>query len=228
MTGTRLFSVWDYLVFAVMLLASAVIGIYAALTGGRQRTANEFHLGDRRVNILPVALSMMVTLKSAVSVIGSPGEVYVYNAMYAWFAVTTCISSFLAIRWILPIYMRLNLTSIYEYFEMRFNRAMRLSGSLVYSLQTLLYMGIVLYTPATALNAVTGIDLWTVVMSTGAVCIFYSTVGGIKAVLWADTLQALVIVSGLMAVIVKGTIDVGGVDEVIRRGVEGNRIYFTE
>ncbi|XP_072179251.1 sodium-coupled monocarboxylate transporter 2-like [Diadema setosum] len=89
-------------------------------------------------------------------------------------------------------------------------------------------MGVVLYAPATALNAVTGTDLWTAVMSTGAVCIFYSTVGGIKAGLWADSLQAVVIVGSLIAIIVKGTIDVGGVDEVIRRGLEGNRIYFTE
>ncbi|XP_071480946.1 sodium-coupled monocarboxylate transporter 2-like, partial [Diadema antillarum] len=228
MTDARQFSVWDYVVFAAMLLASAAIGVYAALTGGRQRTADEFLLGDRKVNILPVALSMTVSFISAISVIGSPGDVYVYNIMYGWVAVTLCIGSFLAIRWFLPIYMRLNVTSIYEYLDMRFNRAMRLSASLLYSLQLLLYMGIVLYTPATALNAVTGMDLWTAVMSTGAVCIFYSTVGGIKAVLWADSLQALVIVGGLIAIIVKGTIDVGGVDEVIRRGVEGNRIYFTE
>ncbi|XP_071496321.1 sodium-coupled monocarboxylate transporter 2-like [Diadema antillarum] len=89
-------------------------------------------------------------------------------------------------------------------------------------------MGVVLYAPATALNAVTGTDLWTAVMSTGAVCIFYSTLGGIKAGLWADSLQAVVIVGSLIAIIVKGTIDVGGVDEVIRRGLEGDRIYFTE
>ncbi|XP_072179252.1 sodium-coupled monocarboxylate transporter 1-like [Diadema setosum] len=136
MAGARQFSMWDYLVFAAMLLASAAIGVYAALTGGRQRTTDEFLLGDRKVNIFPVAFSMTLSFVSAISVIGTPGDVYVYNTMYGWLAVTLCIGAILAVRWLLPIYMRLNLTSIYEYFEMRFNRAMRLSGSVVYSIQT--------------------------------------------------------------------------------------------
>ena len=52
--------------------------------------------------------------------------------------------------------------------------------------------------------------------------------GGIKAVVWTDTLQICIMVLGVVAVIVKGCIDVGGIDEVWRRGVEGNRIVFLE
>eukprot|EP00057_Strongylocentrotus_purpuratus_P016284 XP_011670758.1 PREDICTED: sodium-coupled monocarboxylate transporter 2-like [Strongylocentrotus purpuratus] len=89
-------------------------------------------------------------------------------------------------------------------------------------------MGIVMYAPALTLNAVTGFSLWACVLSTGVVCIFYTTVGGIKAVLWTDTLQAVVIMIGIIAFIIKGTMEVGGLEKVWEITKEGNRVHFRE
>lgn len=63
---------------------------------------------------------------------------------------------------------------------MRFNRAVRLCGSLVFMFQMTLYMGIVLYAPALALEAVTGLSRWGAIVSVGAVCTLYTALGGIK------------------------------------------------
>ncbi|XP_071493672.1 sodium/iodide cotransporter-like, partial [Diadema antillarum] len=222
----RHFGAWDYVVFALMLLVSAAIGVYSALSGGRQKTANEFLLGNRNMGIIPVSMSIMVSFISAISVIGTPGEIYMYDTMFLWGVIAYILPNLLLVRLFMPLFFKLNITSVYEYLELRYNRAVRSCGTAIFSIQTLIYMGIAMYTPALAINAVTGMDLWACVISTGGVCIFYTAVGGIKAVLWTDTLQALIIVIGVVAVIIKGTIEVGGADEVWRIGLEGRRLVF--
>ncbi|XP_072179667.1 sodium-coupled monocarboxylate transporter 1-like [Diadema setosum] len=209
-----------------MLLVSAAIGVYSALSGGRQKTANEFLLGNRNMGIIPVSMSIMVSFISAISVIGTPGEIYMYDTMFLWGVIAYILPNLLLVRLFMPLFFKLNITSVYEYLELRYNRAVRSCGTAIFSIQTLIYMGIAMYTPALAINAVTGMDLWACVISTGGVCIFYTAVGGIKAVLWTDTLQALIIVIGVVAVIIKGTIEVGGADEVWRIGLEGRRLVF--
>lgn len=72
---------------------------------------------------------------------------------------------------------------------MRFGSAARLSASLLYSFQMILYMGIVLYAPAIALEALTGLSQNISILVVGCVCTFYSTIGGMKAVIITDVFQ---------------------------------------
>ena len=58
-----------------------------------------------------------------------------------------------------------------------------------------------------ALETVTGLDKWTSVWLTGSVCIFYTTLGGLKAVVWTDTLQLTVMLTGFLGVIIIGVQD---------------------
>lgn len=60
----------DYVIFSISILISLGIGIYHAVTGGKQRTTSEFFVGDRKMSVLPVALSMMVTFESSILMIG--------------------------------------------------------------------------------------------------------------------------------------------------------------
>jgi sodium-coupled monocarboxylate transporter 8/12 len=76
-----------------------------------------------------------------------------------------------------------------QYLELRFGQITRLAASLAFSLQMILYMGIVLYAPALALEAVTGLSKTVSVLSIGLVCTFYSTIGGMKAVVVTDVFQ---------------------------------------
>lgn len=87
-----------------------------------------------------------------------------------------------------------------------------------------IYMGVVLYAPALALNAVTGFDLWGAVLAMGLVCTLYTTLGGLKAVIWTDVFQTVVMFAGQLAVIVVGASQAGGMAEVWRKAVNGSRI----
>ena len=114
MTEIRHFTKWDYLVFAATLTLSAIIGIYSALSGGRQSTADEVLLGNRRLNPIPVGLSIIASLVSAIGIIGIPSEVYVYNTMYGWIIVSDLVTYFFIAVLLLPIYTKLKITSINE------------------------------------------------------------------------------------------------------------------
>ncbi|ELW71576.1 Sodium-coupled monocarboxylate transporter 1 [Tupaia chinensis] len=169
------FVVWDYVVFAGMLLISAAIGIYYAFAGGGQQTSKEFLTGGRRMSAVPVALSLSASFMSAVTVLGTPSEVYRFGAIFTMFAFTYFFVVVISAEVFLPVFYKLGITSTYEYLELRFNRHVRLCGTVLFIVQTILYTGIVIYAPALALNQVTGFDLWGAVVATGVVCTFYCT-----------------------------------------------------
>ncbi|KAK2148112.1 hypothetical protein LSH36_515g02001 [Paralvinella palmiformis] len=75
---------------------------------------------------------------------------------------------------------------------------------------------------------VTGFNKWISVLLVGIVCTFYTTIGGMKAVMWTDSFQICMMFAGLIAVLVKGSIDEGGFGNIWRYMEEGERIEFWE
>lgn len=82
-------------------------------------------------------------------------------------------------------------TYVPQYLEKRFGRVTRVVTSLAFCVQMILYMAIVLYVPALTLEAVTGLPRATSIVLVGFVCVFYSTIGGIKAVIFTDLFQVI-------------------------------------
>uniref|UniRef100_A0A8C4NWH4 Solute carrier family 5 member 8 n=1 Tax=Dicentrarchus labrax TaxID=13489 RepID=A0A8C4NWH4_DICLA len=180
------FVVADYVVFALMLVVSAAVGVYYAWADRGQRSSGDFLMGGRRLTALPVSLSLTASFMSAITVLSNPAEVYRYGANIGFYGLSYVMTMVVTSEVFLPVFYRLAITSTYEYLELRFNRATRLLGTVLFIVQTILYTGIVIYAPALALNQVTGMDLWGAVISTGVVCTFYCTMGGLKAVVWTD------------------------------------------
>ncbi|XP_053110502.1 sodium-coupled monocarboxylate transporter 1-like isoform X2 [Hemicordylus capensis] len=113
-----------------------------------------------------------------------------------------------------------------EYLELRYNKAMRLTGAVLYVGLTIVYTGIVLYTPSLALNQVTGFELWGSVVATGLVCTFYCTLGGLKAVIWTDVFHFVLTISGFLALIVQSLIIKGGLENILYDAQDGGRLEF--
>ncbi|XP_022088056.1 sodium-coupled monocarboxylate transporter 1-like [Acanthaster planci] len=222
----RLFQVWDYVVFGLMLAVSVFIGIYYGCTGGKQKTTKEFLLADRNMNPIPVAMSLVASFISAITVLGTPAETYIYGTMFWLFGFAYILTGIAVTRLFLPVFYRLGVTSANEYLEKRFNKVVRVAGTLTYFLQMVLYMGIVIYAPALAFNAVTNLSLWGSVVAIGVACTFYTTVGGMKAVLWTDAFQMCVMMAGFLAVIIEGSLRLGGFIQVWKIAEEGGRIDF--
>uniref|UniRef100_A0AAQ4PVY2 Solute carrier family 5 member 8 n=1 Tax=Gasterosteus aculeatus aculeatus TaxID=481459 RepID=A0AAQ4PVY2_GASAC len=183
------FAVTDYVVFALMLLVSAAVGVYYAWVDRGQGSSGDFLTGGRRLTALPVSLSLTASFMSAITVLSNPAEVYRYGANIGYYGLSYAMTMVVTSEIFLPVFYRLAITSTYEYLELRFSRATRLLGTVLFIVQTILYTGVVIYTPALALNQVTGMDLWGAVISTGVVCTFYCTMGGLRAVVWTDVFQ---------------------------------------
>lgn len=114
----------------------------------------------------------------------------------------------------------------FQYLERRFGMKARLVASFVYWIQLLLYSGVVLYAPALALEATTGLSKTGSIIVIGLVCAFYSGIGGIKAVLITDVFQAVLMFLALFLVIGTAAYSVGGIGEIWRIAQEGHRLEF--
>lgn len=99
-------------------------------------------------------------------------------------------------------------------------------ASLAFLLQLLLYTGVVLYAPALALEATTGLSTAASVIGLGLVCTFYSTIGGIKAVLVTDVFQGVLMLTAVVTVIATAAVDTGGLDRIWLLAREGSRLEF--
>ncbi|XP_038252840.1 sodium-dependent multivitamin transporter isoform X2 [Dermochelys coriacea] len=218
------FTVADYTVFVLLLVLSSAIGLFYALSGGRQRTVQEFLLANRSMSFLPVALSLLATFQSAVAILGVPAEIYRFGTEYWFLGCCYFLGLLIPAHVFIPVFYRLHLTSTYEYLELRFNKAVRVCGTVTFIFQMVIYMGVVLYAPALALNAVTQFDLWGAVLTMGLVCTLYTTLGGLKAVIWTDVFQTLVMFAGQLAVIVVGTVKVGGMGRVWQLAADQGKI----
>ncbi|XP_078379322.1 sodium-coupled monocarboxylate transporter 1-like isoform X1 [Oculina patagonica] len=226
MEGKVQFGTVDFAVFGVMLLLSTFIGIYHAFTGGKQRTTKEFLFANRGMMAIPVALSLLASFMSAITILGVPSEIYIFGTQY-WLIIASYVILFPSVALIfVPVFRAVDISSSYEYLEKRFSTGVRNIGSVCFLIQTSLYMAIVVYGPAIALEAVTGFPVWASITSIGVVCTFYTTIGGMKAVIWNDVFQAIVMLGGLVAVLIVGTYKVGGFGKVFDRLEKGQRLKF--
>lgn len=224
----RTFHAADYGVFACTLILSAAIGLYYAIKDRKKNTTDEYLFAGRDMNPIPVSMSLIASFVSAIAVLGTPAEVFVHSTMVSYLAVGFIITGLGAGQIFIPTFYKLGVTTVFQYIEMRFSKFLRTIATIMYIIQMLFYMAIVLYVPSLALNAVTGMSLWGSIMAVGLVCIFYTALGGMKAVVWTDTLQMCIIFAGLITLIVEGSKVIGGFSKAWDIADKGGRIKFDE
>ncbi|XP_062131269.1 putative sodium-dependent multivitamin transporter [Drosophila sulfurigaster albostrigata] len=220
--------VWDVLVLASILIISALIGLYYRYTGGKQKTTQEYLMANQSMTTFPVSFSLMASFMSAITLMGVSNESYQFGTLFGVINISYVLSTPIAAYIFLPVFYNMRTTSVYEYLERRFGHATRLAASLAFTLQMILYMGIALYAPALALEAVTGIPKGTAILVLGLVCSFYSTVGGLKAVLITDVFQSFLMYAAIFAVITVSAIKAGGLAPIWEVAQERGRVEFFE
>lgn len=109
------FGVVDYVVFSIMMLISALIGIwYGCGPGGKQKTTAEYLLGDRKMSFWPVAISLLVSYLSAITLLGVPSEIYTYGVQYYVLIVSYFIICGTVAIIFVPMFRRVNITCANE------------------------------------------------------------------------------------------------------------------
>lgn len=215
---------WDYVSVSVITGLSALVAFYHVFTVKSTKSTREFLVSGKDLGFLPILLSSVATAISPSSLQGYPLEIYLYGIQFIFLSFAQFVGITFFAYVFLPVYYNLQVSSIFQYLEYRFNRAVGLMASIVNTAQAVLYTSCLIYAPALALNQVTGLHLWGSVMSIGLTCIIYTALGGIKAVIWSDVIQLIVIICAMFVVMIKGCTDVGGVMQIWNRAVEGKRL----
>jgi SSS family solute:Na+ symporter len=221
--GRAQFSTIDYVVLGAYLAALVMMGVYFSR---RENSTNDFFLAGQRVPWWAAGLSIFGTQLSAITFMAIPAKVYATDWTYILGNICIPIIAPLVIYLYLPFYRRLNITTAYEYLEKRFNLAARLFGSTAFILFQLGRMGIVLYLPAIALSAVTGINVYLCIVLMGVLCTIYTVLGGIEAVIWTDVLQVVVLMGGalLSLAIITARID-GGISQLLSTAWADSKLH---
>lgn len=117
---------------------------------------------------------------------------------------------------------------MFQYLEKRFDIRVRLFGSIMYSIFAILKLPIVIYVPALAFNQTTNVDIHTITPIVMSICILYTCLGGIKAVVWTDCIQIVIMYGVMFLIAIKGTMSVGGLSVVIQKNLESGRFEAPE
>ncbi|CAH2050163.1 unnamed protein product, partial [Iphiclides podalirius] len=219
------FSLLDYAVFVTMLSICGVIGVYFGFVN-KQKSTQEYLMGGRNMKLVPVCFSLVATFISGISLLGTPTELYIYGTSYIFSFSGAVMMSIVISYTFIPVLHELQLTSAYEYLELRYDKRTRFFGSVLFSIYLLAWLPIVIYVPALAFNQVTGVNIHIVTPIVCSVCIFYTCLGGLRAVVWTDVIQTVVMIGAMILVIIKGTVIVGGFEQVLIKNWNSNRIEF--
>ena len=183
----------NWAVLIAYLLMMIALGYYFMK---RENGAEDFFKGGGRIPWWAAGISIYATMLSAITYMAYPAKAFATNWTYYPMLVTILIVSFPVIRYYLPFFRRLNVTSAYEYLEHRFNAPLRLMASALFIIFMVARMALVLYLPSLALTAVTGIDIYICIVLMALITIVYCTMGGVEAVVWGDVVQGIILVGG--------------------------------
>lgn len=207
---------WAVGVYWIVLLA---IGLRFF---GQQRDTSEFFLAGRRLMWPAVAMSMYASVTSAVTLMGVPAQGLAGRlALVLVGPISLALAPWLAKR-VYPAYRRTGVTTTYEFLEIRLGRFARQAAAILFLATRLSWLGLVVYAPALAVSAVTGLPLPAAVIGMGTIATAYTAMGGLAAVVWTDVVQFVVMVGGLIWVAVAlvgqlpgGVVELGA--EMVRR-----------
>lgn len=185
------FTTLDFIALGLYLFVIVFIAKYFS---NKTKSSKDFFLGGRKIPFWAAGLSMMAAQVSAIGFMSIPAKSFMTNWSYfggvlTWFVVVPIV-----IYAFVPFYRRLNVTSAYEYLEFRFNKAVRkFIAGLYLVFQLIGRSSVVIFLPAIALSAVTGMSPVICILIIGGLATLYTTMGGMKAVIWVDVIQTFVL-----------------------------------
>ena len=221
-TNEKSFGWLNWTVLAIYLIAMLGMGFYFMR---KENGADDFFKGGGRIPWWAAGISIYATMLSAITYMTIPAKAYATDWAYYPMLWMILLISFPVIKYYLPYFRKLNVTSAYEILELRFNLFTRMLASTFFSIFMIVRMAIVLYLPSLALTAVTGIDIYLCIVLMGLVTIIYCTMGGVEAVIWGDVIQGLILVFGAIFAVVYLAIGTeGGITGCIEIALENDKL----
>jgi solute:Na+ symporter, SSS family len=182
--------------YGILVLYVAAVALAGVLFSG-QKSLKEYFLGDRNIPWWAAGFSGIAI--SANSLLGGPGQAFKSDLTFLQYRLALPAALLVNCFVIIPAFYRLELYSVYEYLERRFDLKTRLFASGLFVLLKCLFLGIVIYAPALVVAQMTDLPLVAVVFGIGLLATGYTMLGGIKGVVWTDVMQMLLLLGGVLA-----------------------------
>lgn len=190
----------------------------------KSRTPDAFMAANRSLPGWVVGLSIIGTYVSSISFLANPGKSYASNWNALVFSFALPFAALLAIRYFVPFYRRVGEVSAYHHLEARFGPWARTYAVAMYLLTQMARIGTILYLVALTLSTFLGLGIEAIILTTGALVIIYTILGGIEAVIWTDAIQTMVLCLGaLLSILFLGLDTPGGFGQVFEIAAENDK-----
>jgi SSS family solute:Na+ symporter len=185
----------DALVVTVYLATIVAVGLRFA---NRQTTTEIYFVAKRAIPAWAMGMSMLATIISAVTFIAYPGSGYAGNWSMLVPGIMVIVVLAIVGKIVIPFYRQAVGMSAYEYFGNRFGYPARAYSSLAFAVGTFSKMAFIVYLLALTISGMTGWNVDAIVVGVGAITIFFTLLGGLEAVIWADVVQGFILWFGIL------------------------------
>lgn len=215
----------EILDYIVILIYVGVVVVLGSSFFSKDKSLKDYLLGGRNIPWWAAALSGLAI--STGSLLGAPGQAFKSDFSYMQYRLVLPIAIAINVLVIIPTYYRMNLLSVYEYLERRFDLKTRLFASGLFILLKCFFLGLVIYSSALVVAEISGANLLLIILLIGVIATIYTMLGGIEGVIWTDVLQMSVLFGGVIAAIwvVSARID-GGFSGVFEIAAAEGKLNF--
>ena len=182
----------------VFLLFTGGVVAFGCSFFKKKGTSEEFTSAGRSLPGWGVGVSSFATYVSSISYLGYPGKAFSGDWNAFVFSLSIPIASYFAARYFVPFYRSQDSISAYSFLENRFGPWARIYASSCYLLTQIARTGSILYLLALPMNVLLGWNIQTIIIVTSVAIVLYSMLGGMKAVIWTEAIQGIILIGGAL------------------------------
>jgi SSS family solute:Na+ symporter len=187
------FTTLDYTIVVAYLLGIALFGI---LQRGRHASARDYFLGRERIPWWIICMSIAAAETSTLTFISVPGLAYLADLGFLQLAFGYLLGRIFVGYVFLPAYYKGELSTAYAFLESRFGAKTRSFASIVFLFTRIAADGVRLFATAIPLKFILDVDYGVAILILAVVSLLYTTIGGVRGVIWVDAVQMLIYVGG--------------------------------
>lgn len=205
----------DWIVIAVYIAFLIALSFYLSK---KQKNIEDYYLGGRTIPWWAIGVSTMATQLGAISFISAPAFVALKpggGLKWLGFEFAVPLAMVFIMIFIIPVIHRTGSISLYEYLEKRFDVSTRTIVSIIFQISRALATGVGIYAIGIVLSAILKVPLVPTILVIGFVTIIYDVLGGIKAVIYTDVVQMVVLTLGIVICGLSAYYLIGGTDNLL-------------
>ncbi|MFC6169374.1 sodium:solute symporter [Loigolactobacillus jiayinensis] len=191
---------WVVLVLYLLIM----LGVGAYFTRKASKNTDSFFKAEGKIPAWAAGFSIYATTLSAITFMSTPEQSFLQDWSYAIGSFSILIILPLLVKFYVPFFRKLQVTTAYEYLEERFSPVMRAISSILFMLYHIGRIAIVIYLPIIAITSVSNINPIVIALAIGGLCIVYTFLGGIEGVIWSDVIQGFLLLAGAFLVCILG------------------------